>query len=147
MFKQCHWLNEPRDWHLNADVLNVTTDMTTDVAKAAGAKSFHVVLVWGHLPQAHDADDADPDPKVENWSGSVSVDAGAIGLERTIAFDANDHIDPRTSKTSLSFDSHTLPYVDGLLLRAVVPAGGSTTVTDSRSAIVAAHTEDKREAN
>jgi hypothetical protein len=103
-----------------------TTDMTTDVAKAAGAKSFHVVLVWGHLPQAHDADDADPDPKIENWSGSVSVDAGAIGLERTIAFDANDHIDPRTSKTSLSFDSHTLPYVDGLLLRAVVPAGGST---------------------
>lgn len=102
------------------------TDMTTDAAAAAGAKSYHVALIWGHLPQGHDADDADPDPKAVDWTGSVSVDAGAIGVKRTLAFDANDHLDPRTSPTSLSFDSHTLPFVDGLLLRVVVPAGGSS---------------------
>jgi regulation of enolase protein 1 (concanavalin A-like superfamily) len=30
MFEQCVWLNEPTDWHLEAGVLNVTTDQKTD---------------------------------------------------------------------------------------------------------------------
>jgi uncharacterized protein len=30
MFEQCVWLNEPSDWHLEAGVLNVTTDQKTD---------------------------------------------------------------------------------------------------------------------
>jgi hypothetical protein len=100
--------------------------MTAEAARVAGAKSFHIALLWGHLPQTRDADDADPDPKNVDWNGSISIDKGGIGLERTIAFDEGDKVDPRTSKTSLSFDSHTLPSVDGLLLRVIVPAGGST---------------------
>jgi hypothetical protein len=116
------------------DPTEMTTAVTT-AATTAGARSFHVLLVWGHLPQAHDNDDADPDPVAENWTGSISVDAGAIGLKRTIAFDENDHIDPRTSAQSLSFDSHTLPYVDGILVRVVLPAAGSTLLHFKTSAL------------
>jgi len=30
MFDRCVWLNEPRDWHLEADVLDVSTEQETD---------------------------------------------------------------------------------------------------------------------
>jgi uncharacterized protein len=30
MFDRCVWLNEPRDWHLEAGVLNVATEQETD---------------------------------------------------------------------------------------------------------------------
>jgi hypothetical protein len=102
------------------------TDPTTATAAAAGAKSFHVALLWGHLPTPHDTDDTDTEPSVMSWVGSVSVDAGAIGVKKTLGFDANDRILARTAATTVAFDSHTLPFVDGLFLRVVVPAGGST---------------------
>lgn len=102
-----------------------TTDMTADVASVAGATSYHVALIWGHLPPAQDATDADSAPNVMDWNGSVSVDAGAIGLKRTLQFDAHDSVLPRTDPTTVSFDSHTLPFVDGLYLKVVIPAGSS----------------------
>lgn len=101
-------------------------DPTTEAAAASGAKSFHVALLWGHLPAPHDGDDTDTDPQLMSWVGSVSVDAGAIGVKRTLAFDRADKVLPRTSASTVAFDSHTLPFVDGLFLRVVVPAGGST---------------------
>jgi hypothetical protein len=104
------------------------SDMTASAAAQAGATAYRVALVWGHLPAPHDDSDQDDEPKLENWTGSIAVDAGAIGLKRTIAFDPNDHIDPRTDPTSLSFTSHTLPYVDGVLVRVVIPAGGTPTL-------------------
>lgn len=101
------------------------SDPTSAPAAVTGTTAYRIALLWGHLPPPHDADAVDVLPQVENWSGSISVATGAIGLKRTIAFDANDHIDPRTSPQSVSFVSHTLPYVDGLLLRVVIPSGGS----------------------
>jgi hypothetical protein len=100
-------------------------DPTADPAAAAGGTSYHVLLMWGHLPQARDDQDADPTAQAADWTGSIAVPAGAIGLKRTIAFDAKDHIEPRTDPRSISFVSHTLPYVDGLLVRVVVPAGAT----------------------
>lgn len=101
------------------------TDPTAAMAATAGATAYRIALVWGHLPPPHDATSVDPDPQLEDWDGSVSVAAGTIGLKRTIAFDANDSIDPRTDPKTLGFISHTLPYVDGLLLRVVIPAGAT----------------------
>jgi hypothetical protein len=100
-------------------------DMTTESASASGAKSFHIALFWGHLPPAHDAVDTDVAPQLVDWSGTVSVDQGAIGVKRTLAFDAGDKVDPRLSPNVVSFDSHTLPFVDGLFLRVVVAAGNA----------------------
>jgi len=102
----------------------------TEMMDAPGAdlpdmKSYHIALLWGHLPKPADASAADPDPAPVDWTGSVSVDKGAIGVERKLAFDARDHLERRTDRQSVAFVSHTMPFVDGLYLRVVVPAGGS----------------------
>ncbi len=102
------------------------SDMTTESARGLGAKSFHIALLWGHLPTPRDAADADVEPAVVDWTGSVSVDRGAIGVKKTLAFDARDKVEARTAPNTVSFDSHTLPFVDGLFLRVVVPHGAST---------------------
>ena len=106
---------------------------SAEVSDAPGAddvanKSYRVAIIWGHLPTPADATSADPDPVVIDWTGSVSVDAGAIGVSKTIKFDARDHLERRTDKQEVSFVSHTLPFVDGLLLHVVVPAAGAQTL-------------------
>jgi hypothetical protein len=111
------------------------TDMTTSAAAAAGATAYRIVLLWGHLPAPRDATNDDAAPQREDWTGSISVDAGAIGMKRTIAFDANDSVDPRTDPKSVAFTSHTLPYIDGMLLRVVIPAGGTPTLHFATSAL------------
>jgi hypothetical protein len=111
------------------------TDPTAAAAATAGATAYRVALVWGHLPPPHDADATDIPAAPEDWTGSLSVGAGAIGLKRTIAFDPNDHIDPRANAQTLSFASHTLPYVDGVLVRVVIPSGGAPTLHFATSAL------------
>lgn len=91
-------------------------------------RSYRVALTWGHLPQANDASDADPTPSAANWSGSISVDAGAIAVKRVIRFDRFDRLERRDDKAEVSFVSRTLPHVDGLLVQVVVPAAGSQTL-------------------
>jgi hypothetical protein len=99
-------------------------------ASVQGARSYHVALVWGHLPPARDAELTDPTPAVMNWDGTVSVDQGAVGLERTLRFDPafGDKVLPRTSAQSIAFVSRTLPHVDGLLVRVVVPPNAPAVV-------------------
>lgn len=91
-------------------------------------RSYRVALTWGHLPQANDASDTDPAPVATDWTGSVSVDAGAIGVKRVIRFDRFDRLTRRDDRAEVNFVSHTLPHVDGLLLHVVVPAAGSHTL-------------------
>lgn len=98
-----------------------TQDMTIESSKVQGAQSYHVALVWGHLPPAHDADPSDTAPSIMNWDGAVSVAAGAIGVERTLRFDYGDRLLPRQDAQHVGFVSHTLPHVDGLLLHVVLP--------------------------
>ena len=112
------------------------TDPTAGPAAIApGATAYRVALVWGPLPPPHDADTTDVAAAPEDWTGSISVAAGAIGLKRTIAFDVNDHVDPRSNAQTLSFTSHTLPYVDGVLVRVVIPSGGTPTLHFATSAL------------
>jgi hypothetical protein len=91
-------------------------------------RSYHVALLWGHLPAPNDGSDADTDPKPIDWTGTVSVAKGAIGVSRTLAFDARDRLERREDKSEVSFSSHTMPFVDGLFLHVVVPADGPQTL-------------------
>ena len=102
------------------------TDETAAALAVPGATLYHLALVWGHLPIGGDSATEDPAPTAINWTGSVSVDAGAIGVMRTLAFDPGDHVDPRVSPSVVRFVSHTLPATDGLFLHVVIPPGGST---------------------
>lgn len=95
----------------------------TPGADLPGMRSYHLAILWGHMPSPKDASDADTEPQPIDWTGSVSVDKGAIGVVRTLAFDAKDRLARRSDKSEVSFVSHTLPFVDGLYLRVVVPEG------------------------
>ena len=79
------------------------TDMTATAAATAGATRYHVALLWGHLPAPMDPSDADVDPQPIDWTGSIAVDDGAIGVKKTLAFDLRDHIDPRTDAKTVSW--------------------------------------------
>lgn len=103
-------------------------DMTVEAAKVQGARRFHIAVIWGHLPPPHDAEDVDVVPRVMDWSGSLSVDAGAIGVKRALAFDGAQYGDallPRKDAQTVSFVSHTLPHVDGLFVSVIVPPNAS----------------------
>ena len=111
------------------------TDMTTEALAAPGATLYHIALLWGHLPPPSDATTTDVAPMPIDWNGSVSVDAGAIGLKKTLSFDARDHVNPRTDAKTLSFDSHTEPFVDGLYLSVVIPTGATPTLHFATAAL------------
>lgn len=107
---------------------DATDQVAAFSAQAPGAKRYDVVVMWGHMPAPHDADPTVLEPKPIDWTGSVSVDKGAIGLSHTVKFDDKDAVLPRTDPRSLSFESHTLPHVDGLLLHVIVPADAPQTL-------------------
>ncbi len=99
-------------------------DGTNFLAQApVAARTYKLVLLWGHLPKADDASTAQPVPQKIDWSGSITVDAGAIALTETLRFDDKDSVSPRTDPKSIAFSSRTYPAVDGLVLKVAVPAG------------------------
>ncbi|MBK8217249.1 MAG: hypothetical protein IPK71_26285 [Myxococcales bacterium] len=95
-------------------------------APPAAARTFRLMLVWGHLPKAQDAAEAQTIPQKIDWSGTVSVDAGVVGVSRTLKFDDKDAVATRTDPKVVSFTSRTYPAVDGLLLRIAVPQNAMT---------------------
>ena len=102
--------------------------MTAPTLSNGGARLYHVALLWGHLPPAHDQSDDDVEPQHIDWTGSIHVDQGAIGVKKTLRFDPHDSVAPRTDPKVVSFVSHTLPAVDGLLLHVAVPGSGDPVV-------------------
>jgi hypothetical protein len=104
-------------------------DAFASTAQLAGSSSaitaYRVALLWGHFPGANDDSDEDTEAKPASWVGSISVDTGAIDVVRTLSFDDGDSIDARTDATSVTFSSHTLPFVDGMLVRVQVPTGAA----------------------
>ncbi|HQY64156.1 MAG: hypothetical protein IPF92_22535 [Myxococcales bacterium] len=94
-------------------------------ALPGAALTYKLVLLWGHLPSPHDADDTQVVPQKIDWTGSVSVDAGVVGVSSTLRFDEKDAVAPRTEPRTVSFTSRTYPAVDGLVLRVAVPPGGA----------------------
>lgn len=100
----------------------------------AASRTFRVALLWGHFPAATDGTDAAPVPQKMDWSGTITVDRGAIGLSETLRFDDKDEVAPRTDPKTIAFTSRTYPAVDGLLLRVAVPA--DATVLHVRTATV-----------
>ncbi len=99
---------------------------TADTA-APVAAGYDVMVVWGHLPPAHDASGTDVPAQATQWTGSISVAAGSVTLLRTIAFAAGDATAIAGPQT-LTFDSQTSGYVAGVLVRVSVPEGAAGTL-------------------
>ena len=96
-------------------------DTTAIEAQAEGMDRYRVLLLWGALPRGNDDDAAAVPTEVLDWSGSVSVSAGAVRVSRTLKFDGHDGLEPREDPRVVSFRSHTLPHVDGLALEIMAP--------------------------
>ena len=109
----------PRFVPAYASVLS-TTEGTVAIS------SYRVALLWGHLPPAHDTVADDYEAEGATWSGNASVDVGNIDVVRTLSFDDDDSVAPRALPTVVSFVSHTLPFVDGLLLHVTLPSDTPT---------------------
>jgi hypothetical protein len=95
---------------------------TVDLDRASAANGFKALVLWGKMPADRAAQEA------RDWSGSLKISRGGLIVRRTIAFeDATDHLMPRTALDTVSFQSVTKPFVDGLALTALDPMPSATT--------------------
>jgi len=97
---------------------------TIAMDRASAASGLKVVVMWGKMPADRAAQDA------RDWSGSFKISRGGLVARRTIAFeDARDHLLPRTALDTVSFQSVTKPYVDGLVLSVLDPTPSTAALT------------------
>lgn len=82
----------------------------------------YLMVTWGNL----EADSTIQSPT--DWSGTLSAENGVICLKRTILFERNDQILPRTARDTLQWVSYTQPHFDGILvaLHKIVPPDTAT---------------------
>ena len=86
-------------------------------------KIFRMRSIWGHLVTTY-ADDAERDEDYcpLDWSGTMRLDGGAVIVERIIAFEEQDSVE-RENVSTIHWESHTGPHVDGLQVMLVIPWG------------------------
>lgn len=95
-------------------------DLSYDGGLLEGDPAYDIYflrIAWGQL----DGDSASH--ARTDWTGSITLDRGAIKVERIILFerDQGDHVVPRVDRRLVEFVSHTTRHFDGLLLRVYVP--------------------------
>ena len=99
-------------------VISMAADPTAHV--------YVVRLAWGML-------ESDSTITEEtDWSGSISVDRGAVFVDRIINFERGDFIErPRASRLEINLVSHTTPFYDGLIISVVNPVNDSTEMVEN----------------
>ena len=90
------------------EVISIGAAVTTDV--------YVVRLAWGLL----EGDSSNT--ALTGWNGSISVDRGAVVVERLLRFEQEDHIvRPRVDRKVVDLVSTTAPHWDGLLITVLDP--------------------------
>lgn len=101
----------------NADDNELLADLEADEESGSLAirpRKVVIAVVWGHLRRGAPETPTD-------FSGSLSIENGALRVLRTLGFEGQDAIErPRSSMQQVAFTSHTLPHVDGLLVQAIM---------------------------
>ncbi len=100
------------------DELDGTTEIT-DVEEVSGVAVYHVAIRWGQMPGNRDNEVG------RDWSGTLSVNRGAMVVRSRVAFEASDRVLPRVDRQKVSFESRTLPHSDGLRLTVLDPTPGA----------------------
>ncbi|UCH85382.1 MAG: hypothetical protein JSW50_06765 [Candidatus Latescibacterota bacterium] len=98
---------------------------------------IYLMVTWGNLHRDTTITDA------TDWSGGLSVDPGVVVLKRVIRFEPHDRILPRTDPGLLTWESHTLPGIDGIVVR-IAPCtsdGDPDAEPDSSNTIITFETE------
>lgn len=97
-------------------------EVDAEVAKMSPAlERYEIRLMWGQRK-------LNPEGEPRAWDGAVSTTVGALRVIRTIRFEQNDKVLPRTSPQSVEFDSTTSIHNDGLRLRLIRPANPTVAV-------------------
>jgi len=81
-----------------------------DIEESPTAAAYNAVIMWGKFPADLRAEEG------HVWSGTMSVNRGAILVRRTIAFDRNDEILRRDSRLTFAFVSTTRPHRAGVVV-------------------------------
>ncbi|HEY3354481.1 MAG TPA: hypothetical protein VGQ83_14615 [Polyangia bacterium] len=98
-------------------------------ADQAAPRAHYFFLLWGNLKLAPPEGAADAvAPK--DFSGSLTLSAGAVGVLRKVRFDAaqGDGVLPRTDAAVVDWQSTIYDRVDGLLFKIVAPEDATVTV-------------------
>lgn len=104
------------DVYMSADDPMITNHDVDSIRILPNVGVYAVQLLWGHLE--HDSTET----QITDWSGSISVDLGAIIALRLIRFEQADYIvRPRTSRQVIDFVSHTDVDFDGILVYVYDP--------------------------
>lgn len=98
-------------------------------------EQIFLMITWGNLHR--DSTVAGP----TDWSGALKVDNGMVLLKRTIRFERNDMILPRTSRDLLEWQSHTHLGMDGVLVKihphpTLANSAAVTDTIDSTSVVI-----------
>jgi len=112
-----------------------------NVAQLIRSDSTHtyvVSLIWGVLgnePSNTPGIDGPGDPVL--WTGHVTVNAGAVVLGSTIAFERNDRLIGRSDPTTIAWETQTTTSFDGIRFFVYQPYGGGHDTTADTLTVVA----------
>lgn len=111
------------------------TQLLDSLDNSTDRNIYSVELAWGHL-QYDSLETATTD-----WSGSLSVERGAIVAIRLFGFEGRDHIVmPRTSRTVLQWVSRTREHFDGMLVYLYDPAAAASPLPNTLTFTTAPYT-------
>ncbi len=110
-------LAEPEVVH--DDELAAATEVAQMKAKP-NMVAFRAKLLWGQIPANRDNE------KARNWSGTISLNRGAIIVRRRIRFEPRTdrvlpRVDPRVDPRVVKFLSKTRPHHEGLRVELIDP--------------------------
>lgn len=104
------------DQEVNDPMAEEVSEMDEDPA----SEVYYTHIVWGNL-EGNVVEDV-----MTDWSGQISVDRGAVLIERLIRFEpGQDWIEEREEELWFNLVSETGPDRDGLLLKIIDPEPGS----------------------
>jgi len=89
-----------------------------------------LMITWGNLERDSTVD------FVTEWSGSLTVDPGAILLKRVLRFENRDRILPRERRDLLEWISYTQPAFDGVIVRILPLPNPTAAAVNDTSAVV-----------
>lgn len=114
--------------------------------RSDSVRAYAVTLLWGILdsdPSIHPGDDGGGAENLD-WSGSATINHGALVVRATIAFERDDYlVGPRTERDRVMWVSHTSAGFDGLRLMVLQNLDqGNDGVTDTLTIQAGTHRWD-----
>ena len=107
-------IDSEEDEQLFDDVLATSPEVQA-ITEDPSSGLFRFRAVWGQLR----LDTAVTE--VTDWTGAIEISRGGILVRKTIRFEPNDGVLPRTERTLVEWESSTTIHNDGIVVDLIVP--------------------------